>query len=103
MPEVRRKLRGIRWPLPRELNLRLEDLARRIDSATAVTREEGNTARQALAALDGTIEDHVRGLIELTDHLSARLDRAILLLERIDSRVTELEGPPAGGAVGDGT
>jgi hypothetical protein len=101
MPKVRRRVRAIRWPLRRARNPRLEDLARRIDSATAVTREEGNAGRHAIAALAGTIEEHVQGLIEITDHLSARLDRAILLLERIESRLTDLEGPPAGGAVRD--
>jgi FkbM family methyltransferase len=79
------------WPLRRALNPRFEAVAYEIARVQGSAHAEAEATRQLTAAIERSIsesiEQHVQSVIEVAANVGDRLDRTLVVLERIESRL----------------
>ncbi len=92
-PELRRIARRLGSPLRGVVGRRVAVVAARIDDAAAA-HEEGAATRTATAALSGSIDEHMEGVMEAVTHLGARVEQAMQALDRIEARLAQHDCQP---------
>jgi hypothetical protein len=83
------------WPMRRALNPRFEAVAHEIAQTRGAAQADAEAIRQVTAAVERSIseaiEEQVQSVIEVGANVGDRLDRALVVLERVEARLDALD------------
>jgi ABC-type transporter Mla subunit MlaD len=90
-----RAKQALGWPLRRTLNPRFEAVSAALDRVEGAAHAEAEATRNLTAAIERSIqeaiEQHTQSVIEVAANVGDRLDRTLIVLERLEARLDQAE------------